>query len=83
MTAWFSGLGTDFADRILPLTREVGRHAAAIIDRQVAQGLAPEWPDVVIAATAEFHGMTLLTRNVRHFAAAETAIVNPFSHLPE
>ncbi|MDF3011540.1 MAG: hypothetical protein K0S03_2336, partial [Burkholderiales bacterium] len=27
-----------------------------------------EWKDLVIAATAKVHGLTILTRNLRHFA---------------
>lgn len=80
---WFQDLETDFADRILPLTRGVVRHVVEIADRHAAKGLHPGWPDVVIAATAQFHGMSLLTRNVRHFAEAGIPVIDPFQSLPE
>jgi len=38
--------------------------------------------DVVIAATARCHGLTILTRNVRHFAPLGAAAVDPFKTLP-
>jgi len=47
------------------------------------QGFQPDWPDVVIAATARHHDMVLLTRNVRHFAHSDITVVDPFTTLPE
>jgi predicted nucleic acid-binding protein len=33
--------------------------------------------DVLIAATARAHGLTVVTRNVRHFERTEVEILNP------
>lgn len=83
MLAWYHQLETDFADKILPLTREIVDDAARIADLNAARGLQPGWPDVVIAATAASHGMTLLTRNLRHYAFAGVPILDPFQSIPE
>jgi len=34
--------------------------------------------DLLIAATALEHGLTVATRNIRHFAPAGVAVENPF-----
>jgi predicted nucleic acid-binding protein len=40
---------------------------------------APELTfDAMIAATAQVHGLTVATRNVRDFAHFPAAVVNPF-----
>jgi toxin FitB len=38
--------------------------------------------DMMLAATAMIHGLTLATRNVRDFAGLEVALVNPFAPPP-
>jgi len=35
-------------------------------------------PDILIAATAAQHGLTVVTRNTGEFAAADVAIFNPW-----
>ena len=83
MLTWYQGLEINFSDRMLPVSRDVTGFAAQIADAHAARGLAPEWPDVIIAATARAHSMTLLTRNIRHFQAAGIPIIDPFTTLPE
>ena len=39
--------------------------------------------DALIAATAEVHSLTVVTRNVRDFAALGVRTLNPFRRLPE
>lgn len=36
--------------------------------------------DLLLAATARVHGLTLVTRNTRHVAGFGIRVVNPFSH---
>ena len=43
----------------------------------------PTLADIMIAATAQHHGLTILTRNVRHFEPLGVAVVDPFTALPE
>lgn len=64
--AWFS-------DRILPVdidtARRWGRLSASIGNQDV---------DLLIAATALEHGLTVVTRNVRHFDPTGVQVLNPF-----
>jgi predicted nucleic acid-binding protein len=38
--------------------------------------------DIIIAATARRYGLTIHTRNVRHFSALGVAVIDPFAALP-
>jgi predicted nucleic acid-binding protein len=38
--------------------------------------------DIVIAATAHKHNLTILSRNTRHFAPMNAAVIDPFQQLP-
>jgi len=81
LTNWHEVLLIQFINRILPLDVPVARAAALITDRTAARGLNPGFPDIVIAATAVIYGMTLLTRNLRHFEASGAVAIDPFDQL--
>jgi predicted nucleic acid-binding protein len=59
--------------RILPLARWLPVDTAVVLAaadlgatlRRSGQSI--EWPDLMLAATATAHGLTVVTRNVRHF----------------
>lgn len=63
-----------FAGRILPVDVPVARRAA----RLHVPDPRPE-RDALIAATATVHGLTIVTRNVKDFAALDVPILNPWS----
>ena len=52
---------------VLPLTRTVMKRFARIRGQLRLQGLTVQDPDLLIAATALTHEITLVTRNLRHF----------------
>ena len=52
---------------VLPLTRRIMRRFARIRGDLRARGQLIGDPDILIAATALHHGLTLVTRNVTHF----------------
>ncbi|MFE7719712.1 type II toxin-antitoxin system VapC family toxin [Nocardia rhizosphaerihabitans] len=64
-----------FANRILPLDLAVGRRAA----RLHVPDPRPE-RDAMIAATANEHGMTVVTRNTKDFEPMDVPIINPWDH---
>ena len=74
LTAWLHELVLRFDDRLLDVTPPIaqlwGRHSARL-------GYAGV--DLLIAATAEHHGMTVATRNVRHFRQTGVSLVDPFA----
>lgn len=52
---------------ILPVDRRVGERAGEILAELESRGLTIGTEDVLIAATALVHEMTIATRNLRHF----------------
>lgn len=71
-----------YGDRILPLDTATARIAGALSDNARGQGQAPGLGDLIIAATARRHGLTILSRNLRHFAPLGVPVLDPFSALP-
>lgn len=73
-------LPNDFADRLLAMNAPVALAAA-----RLAEAVRPavvEWEDLIIAATASAHGLTVLTRNLRHFTPTGVAALDPLADLP-
>lgn len=67
-------LKTTYADRILPVDLEVAETFGSLTARRAF----PE-ADALIAATALVHNLTVVTRNVRHFADTGARVLNPFT----
>ncbi|WP_298081491.1 type II toxin-antitoxin system VapC family toxin [uncultured Cardiobacterium sp.] len=63
-----------FGTRILP----IDAHTARICARLHVPDQRP-YNDALIAACAIRHGLTLVTRNTRDFAALQVPLLNPFS----
>lgn len=74
LTVWLSDLVLLYSDRILsvsaPIARRWGRLSAQ---------LGHDGADLLIAATALEHSLTVATRNVRHFKPSGVGVVNPFT----
>ena len=71
---WLEELMTIYADRILPVDEEVADRWGRL---NVPDPLPPI--DGLLAATASVHGLTLVTRNVRHVERTGVELLNPFS----
>ena len=73
LALWAERLLTWYADRILlpdvGTARRWGRLSASLNIEDI---------DLLIAATAIEHGLTVVTRNVRHFAPTGVAVFDPF-----
>ncbi len=83
LSIWLDTLLHLYGDRILALDVDVARITGTLSDAARGRGQAPGFADIVIAVTALRHGLTLLTRNVRHFEPLGVAVVDPFAALPE
>ena len=70
----------DFAERVLSFDAAVALAAARLAE--AARPAVIEWKDLVIAATAKVHGLTILTRNLRHFAPSGVSAIDPAIELP-
>ena len=78
IAAWFDR----FLERrceVLPVTAEIARVSGQLRGRLQAQGETRNQADMVLAATATIHGLTLVTRNVRHMVDCGVVVLNPFT----
>ncbi len=76
-------MDTDLADRfegrILGVDRAIAELWGVIMARGFAVSVRLPVMDTLLAATAEYHGMTMATRNIRDFARAGVATLDPWS----
>jgi predicted nucleic acid-binding protein len=70
---WLDILVRNYGERVLPVTPEIARAWGELSARTGHDGA-----DVIIAATALHHGLTVATRNERHFSRFGVSLVNPF-----
>jgi predicted nucleic acid-binding protein len=82
LTAWLEAILHLYGDRILAFDTAIARIAGAFSDQARGQGHAPGFSDIIIAATAQHHGLTILSRNVRHFAPLNVPVLDPLTALP-
>jgi len=73
--AWLDNLVRLYGDRILPVDSSVARRWGHLTGER-GHGS----PDLLIAATALEHGLTVVTRDVRHFEPAGVAVLDPSAH---
>ena len=72
-----------YGDRVMPFDIPAARLAGLLMDRAHATGHAPGFADLAIAATAGVRDLTVLTRNLRHFAPLDIPAHDPFESLPD
>lgn len=82
LAAWLETVLHLYGDRILAFDTPTARTAGILSDRARGQGHAPGFGDIIIAATAQHHGLTILSRNVRHFVPMGVPVLDPFAALP-
>jgi predicted nucleic acid-binding protein len=82
LSEWLDTVLHLYRERILTFDVMVARIAGVLSDAARGQGRAPGFADIIIAATARHHGLTILTRNTRHFEPLGVAVFDPFTALP-
>jgi predicted nucleic acid-binding protein len=82
LASWLEAVLHLYGDRILAFDTPTARIAGGLSDQARGQGQAPGFADIVIAATARQHGLTILSRNTRHFAPLRVPVLDPFAALP-
>jgi toxin FitB len=82
LAAWLEAVLHLYGNRILAFDTAIARTAGALSDRARSQSHAPGFGDIIIAATAQRHGLTILSRNVRHFSPLNVPVLDPFTALP-
>jgi len=73
LAAWLESLTRLYADRILSITPSI-----ALRWGRLSAQLGHDGADLLIAATALVHGLTVATRNTNHFEPAGVSLFNPF-----
>ena len=82
LSAWLRIVLHLYGDRVLPFDSQTAEIAGALADLARGRGHSPGFADIAIAATARRHDLTILSRNERHFAPMDVAVVDPFQKLP-
>lgn len=76
---WLGELILRYGERILPVDLDVTERWAALAEANRAAGRASDMSDELIAATAHVHGLTVVTRNMRHFEPSGCRVLSPWS----
>jgi toxin FitB len=76
LRAWLERTVETYSDRIIPVDTRVARRWGQLSAR-IGHGGA----DLLIAATALENGLTVVTRNVRHFPPTGAPVEDPFEDL--
>ena len=72
LAGWLDQLLRLYGNRLLPVDVVVARRWG-----QLSADIGHDGADLLIAATALERGLTVVTRNLRHFAPTGVAIINP------
>ena len=72
LALWLDRVLAWYSDRIFSLDTATARRWG-----QLSATLGNDGADLLIAATALEHGLTIVTRNVRHFAPTGVLVLNP------
>ena len=77
LQAWFDGfIGRN---EVLPVTQTIAYRAGEMRAGFSRRGMVRSQADMLIAATAQIHALTLVTRNVRDFDGCGIGLLNPFT----
>jgi predicted nucleic acid-binding protein len=75
LATWLDRLLALYSERILPFDLRTVRRWGAL-----SAALGNDSADLMIAATALEHGLTVVTRNASDFEPAGVAVLDPFGH---
>jgi len=78
LSVWLDRVLTLYGERVVPFDLRTARRWGAL-----SAALGNESADLMIAATALEHGLTVVTRNVSDFEPTGVAVLDPFSSGPK
>lgn len=70
---WLDMLLRNYGDRILPVTSDVARRWG-----ELSSLVGHDGADLILAATASQHDLTVVTRNEKHFQPLGVKLLNPY-----
>ena len=80
LDTWLSEeLADRFVDRVLPMDQDVADVWGRLLAHSESAGRPVGAVDGLIAATAEHHGLEVVTRNVKDFESTGVRLLNPWS----
>ena len=68
-----------FEGRVLELTEEIMLKWRLLLEQARKRGHTSSEPDLIIAATALHHGLTVVTRNTREYERVNVPVMNPWT----
>ena len=74
---WLRGLIAGYDSSVLAIDPEVAWLSGELEAIAIAAGHAPGAADAMIAGTARHHGLTVITRNLKHFQAFGIPVLTP------
>jgi len=78
LQSFLANIERQFQGRILPVDCRVAHAWATLTAGALREGKVLGYADSLIAATAQAHDLTVVTRNTSDFAAAGVELVNPW-----
>ncbi len=78
LSSWLLGLEQHFTDQILSIDLDIARLWGELTARSKRDGVHVPANDGLIAATAIRHGLYVMTRNTKDFAATGALILDPW-----
>ncbi|MDZ4363935.1 type II toxin-antitoxin system VapC family toxin [Brevundimonas sp.] len=75
---WLEDMILRYDQRILSVDLAVTERWATLAEANRASGRISEMTDELIAATAHVHGLTIVTRHVRHFEHSGCRVLSPW-----
>ena len=80
LSSWLENeLPMRFERRVLSIDAAIADECGKLVAESEAAGRQLEAMDAFLAATAEIHHLTLVTRNAAHFHSIVKALVNPWT----
>jgi predicted nucleic acid-binding protein len=67
-----------FAGRVLPITEDIMLTWRIMVEEGRKAGHTFSQPDLIIAATAHHHGLTIVSRDTQEFLRAHVQVLNPW-----
>jgi predicted nucleic acid-binding protein len=83
LRAWLATILERYAERVLPFDTEVALEAGRMEAEVTLRGRNPGLADIIIGATAQAHGLVIVTRNLRHFLPLGVTAIDPFNPQPK
>jgi predicted nucleic acid-binding protein len=78
LRGWLQALERDYADRLLPVDLETSHIWGELTAEAQKSGRTVPASDGLISATAQRHGLHIMTRNTEHFEPTGVLLVNPW-----